>query len=78
MSPLSAPVLAGAAVISSPALWDAFVEGSTPLTVALVRFLVSLLVCWVALEAVGMLVGPAPRKEPSDNADAAPEPDPVP
>lgn len=69
MSPVSAPVLGSAAVVSSPALWAAFVEGTTPPSVALLRFLVSVLICWLALEVVGMLVGPAPKPEPVDATD---------
>ena len=73
MSPLSAPVLGGAALVSAPAWWSTFVQGVDPASVALTRFLVSLLVCWVALEVVSMLVGPAPVVEPV-TANAAEEP----
>jgi hypothetical protein len=58
MSPVSAPVLGGAALVSAPALWNAFVVGSDSPTYALTRYLVSVLVCWLALEAVGLLIGP--------------------
>ena len=75
MSPLSAPVLGGAALVSAPALWRTFVEGAAPASMALSRFLVSLLVCWVALEVVAMLVGPAPvAAEPADTAEETPAP----
>jgi hypothetical protein len=70
---VSAPVLGGAAVVSSPALWDAFVEGTTSPSVALLRFLASLLICWLAFEVLGLLVGPAPKPEPAEAAEAASE-----
>ena len=68
MSPLSAPVLGGAALLSAPALWS-MLDDATPATVALTRYLVCVLVCWVALEIVAMLVGPvvpAPVDEPAE------------
>ncbi len=69
MSPVSLPVLGGAALISSPALWRALVEGTTSTQVALTRYLVSVLVCWAVLGLVAMLVGPAPRPESDDEDD---------
>jgi hypothetical protein len=74
MSPFSAPVLGGAALVSSPALWNGLVEGTTTPTVALMRYLVSALLCWMALEVVGLLVGPATPATPDR---AASEADPV-
>ena len=71
MSPFSAPVLGGAALVSSPALWNGLVEGTTTPTVALVRYLVSVLLCWMALEVVGMLVGPAAPATPDPSASEA-------
>lgn len=72
MSPLSFPVLGGAAVVSSPALWRALVEGTAPTEVALTRYLVSVVICWAVLAFVAMLVGPAPAPEaaaePADEA----------
>ncbi len=59
MSPLSAPVLGGAALISAPALWGAFVTGTTPTEVALTRFLVCAVLCWAGLAVVSLLVGPS-------------------
>ena len=68
---LSAPVLLGAALVSSPALWRGLDGGSA--SVALIRFLVSIGLCWVALSVVAALVGPPPRPEPAardhDEAD---------
>jgi hypothetical protein len=61
MRALSSPVLGGAALLSSPALWGAFVDGTTSMQTALTRYLVTALLVWAALAVVGMLVGPAPR-----------------
>jgi len=65
MSPLSLPVLGGAALVSSPALWG-LVQGTTSTDVALTRYLVSVAVCWALLAFVAMLVGPAPRVDAGD------------
>jgi hypothetical protein len=61
---VSLPVLGGAAVVSSPALWHALVEGTTSTEVALTRYLASVAICWAVLAFVTMLVGPAPTPEP--------------
>ena len=71
MSPLSMPVLGGAALVSSPALWRALVEGSTPTEVALTRYLVSVVICWAVLAFVSMLVGPAPRPETTGEGETS-------
>lgn len=70
MSPVSLPVLGGAAVVSSPALWRALVEGTASTEVALTRYLVSVLVCWAVLGLVAMLVGPAPKPEPERDPES--------
>jgi hypothetical protein len=70
VSPVSLPVLGGAALLSSPALWRALVEGTTSTQVALTRYLVSVLVCWAVLGLVAMLVGPAPRPDSDDDEEA--------
>ncbi len=57
MSPFSAPVLGAATVLASSALWQALVDGTLSLEVALTRFLVAAVVAWVALSALGALVG---------------------
>ncbi|MGZ4493256.1 MAG: hypothetical protein ACXVWU_01020 [Nocardioides sp.] len=76
MSPLSAPVLGGAALVSAPALWGMFDDGTSP-SVALTRYLVCVLVCWVGLEVVAMLVGPVgPAKGPEPAEDLADRVDP--
>jgi hypothetical protein len=60
MSPFSAPVLGGAALLSSPAWWNV-VQGVSPASDAAVRFLVCVALCWAALEGLAVFVGPAPR-----------------
>jgi hypothetical protein len=67
MSPLSAPVLGGAAVVTAPALWRAIAEGGSP-TVALSRYLIAMALVWLALEVVSLLVGPAPAPVHADGA----------
>jgi hypothetical protein len=74
MSPFSMPVLAGAAVLSSPALYRAFVVGSGSVEMALTRYLVAVAICWALLAVVVALVGPAPQAAP----EPAPEPEPAP
>lgn len=61
MSPFSAPVLVGAALVSSPALWNAL-QGTGSPEVALSRYLVSVVLCWMALAVVAFAVGPAPTE----------------
>ena len=67
MSPLNGLVLGAAAVVASPALWLTMVEGTLPLTDALLRYLLSVLICWAALNVVAMLAFP-------DAAPATPTP----
>lgn len=78
MSPLSAPVLGGAALVSAPALWDALVEGTDSPAYALSRYLVGVLVLWLALEVVGMLVGPVKKpaadQDDQETAESTPTP----
>jgi hypothetical protein len=57
MSPFSAPVLGAATVLASSALWQALVDETLSLEVALTRFLVAAVVAWLALSALGALVG---------------------
>lgn len=65
MSPLSAPVLGGAALLTSPSLLNVL-QGVSPVSVALTRFLISVGFCWMALELLSMIIGPAPRPQPAD------------
>lgn len=68
MSPFSAPVLGGAALVSAPSWWNV-VQGLSPVTDAMTRFLVCVAICWVALELLAAFVGPAPAPS-SGPADA--------
>lgn len=65
MSPLSTPVLAGAALVSAPALWSALVEDAMPLDVGLTRFLVALAVSWVLFSVVGAMLDAGPKPVPA-------------
>jgi hypothetical protein len=67
----AAPVLLGAGLVSAPAFWAAFVDGTTTPETALVRFMVSALLLWAALAVIGMLVGPPPRPAASTETEAA-------
>ncbi|MGA8208630.1 MAG: hypothetical protein WB441_01465 [Nocardioidaceae bacterium] len=57
--------------MSAPALWGAFVAGSTTAETAMTRFFVSALLCWAGLAVVSLLVGPAPRSRTAAEAVAA-------
>lgn len=72
MNPVSLPVLGGALLVSSPALWNSVV-GETPLAVGLSRYLVAVVLCWMGLSLVAGLVGPVPDAEPEESmTDAGP------
>jgi hypothetical protein len=45
--------------VCSPALWNVL-QGTAPLETALSRYLVSVVLCWMALAAVAFVVGPVP------------------
>lgn len=62
MSPFSAPVLGAAALLASSALWQAVVDGTLPLEVALTRYLIAVGIAWVALSALVGLVGDPPAR----------------
>lgn len=66
MSPTSGVVLAAAAVVSSPALWLALVEGTMPVDVALTRYLLAVVVCWAALSLVTALAWPTPTPQEAE------------
>ena len=59
-SPFSAGVLSSAAALTSPALYHAFVTGTLPIDVALTRYLLAVVVCWLVLCLVIELVPKAP------------------
>lgn len=60
MNMLSGHVLGAAALVASPALWQAAVTGTVAVDVALTRYLIAVLVCWAALSTVASLIGTAP------------------
>ncbi len=60
MRMVSGTVLALAAAVSSPALW-AGLHGELAMDVALTRFLVAVVVVWMALSTVVAMVGDPPR-----------------
>jgi hypothetical protein len=55
-SPLSPTVIGLGALVSSPALFAAFVDGTLPLETGLIRFGVALLVCWIGLSMLDVLL----------------------
>ena len=59
MSPFSAPVLGGAAIVASPALWQSLVDGTLPLEVAMTRYLLAVVVSWAAISLVASLAFPS-------------------
>lgn len=65
MSPFSAPVLGGAALVTAPTWWNV-VQGTSPATDAMIRFLICVAVCWVAFELLAAFVGPAPTPAPAE------------
>ncbi|HTW13785.1 MAG TPA: hypothetical protein VMF51_01580 [Nocardioides sp.] len=74
MRMLSAPVLAGAVLASSPALYQGFITRTVPMEDAGSRFAVALVIAWLAMSAVAMLVGEPPKPVPAaegSSADAA-------
>lgn len=73
MSPLSVPVLGGATLVASPALWSSLVDGTMPLDVALTRYLVAVLICWVVLSVVAEFAFPAPGAVNLQPAEAGTE-----
>lgn len=52
LSPVHGAVLGAAALVVSPAIWLALVAGTLPLQDALIRFLIAVPLCWVALNVV--------------------------
>lgn len=60
MNLLSPTVLGAAGICASPALYQALVTGGVPLEVAMTRYLVALVLCWVAISLVAALIGEPP------------------
>ena len=61
LNPISGVVLLVAAVVASPALWGAFVEGSIPVDAALTRYLIVVGITWACLSLISSLAW-SPRK----------------
>jgi hypothetical protein len=76
MNLLSPTVLGAAGICASPALYQAIVTGGVPLEVAMTRYLVALVLCWVAISLVAALVGeppaPATRSAPTPDMERPP------
>ncbi|MDT0200782.1 hypothetical protein [Nocardioides sp. AE5] len=76
VNPASPPVLLAAALVVSPALWQAFVVGDLPMGTALTRFLLAVVASWVVLSVAISLL---PERKPAHREkDSAAEPTPVP
>lgn len=76
MSPLTTPQLLAAAALASPALWTGFVEQTLPADVALTRYLVAVLACWLVGSLLHGVVTSAPAAAPApvDPPQADPPP----
>ena len=55
-SPFSGLVLGSGALLASPALWAAFVDGTMSMDTAIVRLVVAVLVSWVGLSLLASLM----------------------
>lgn len=73
MSPLSGWVLGAATVVASPALWSTFVEGTMPMDVALMRFLIAVPVSWLLISLVAEMAFPAPLAKAAEPTEPAEE-----
>ena len=67
-SPFSGPVLASGALLASPALWAAFVDGTMSMETAVVRLGVAVLVAWVGISLLASLVS-GTAAVPTDDED---------
>ena len=72
MSLLSWPVLLGAAILGSPALWAMWVSGTLSPDVAGLRLLICLLGSWAVLSLVARLAGGSTDGRPTAG-DPAPD-----
>jgi hypothetical protein len=70
VSPYSLPVLGGATLVSSPVLWRALVQGTAPIEVALIRYLVCVVLVWAMMTVVSIVVGPAPSREAGEGPES--------
>lgn len=76
MNLLSPTVMGAAGVCASPALYQALVTGAVPVEVAATRYLVALVICWLAISVVAALVGEPPAPGPAGSSTTTPEPTP--
>lgn len=73
---LSAPVLAGSAVLTSPALWAALVDETMKLETAAIRLVIAAVLLWCGLSLLQTLIhATSPAAEPGDPAHRAPSAD---
>ena len=78
-SPTSTYVVAGGALLASPALYSGFVDGTLPMGSALFRLAVAVLVVWLGVVALESLVdGTSTGSEGEDRPGALPVGSPVP
>jgi hypothetical protein len=66
-SPLSGWVLGGGALLASPALRAALLDGTLPLSTAVLRLVIAVVVCWVGLSLLGALVSETSAVEPPED-----------
>ena len=69
-SPFSGLVLGTGALLASPAIWDAWVEGTTSITTAVTRLMVAVLVTWVGFSVLESLL--SQTAGPDTGPDAVP------
>ena len=55
-SPVSGLVLGSGALLASPALWAAFVDGTMSMDTAIVRLVIAVLVSWIGWSLLGSLM----------------------
>ena len=75
MNLLSPTVLGAAGLCASPALYQALVTGAVPVEVAMSRYLIALVICWLAISVVAALIGEAPAPGSPTARGAEPTPD---
>ena len=69
-SPFSGIVLGSGALLASPALWDAFVDGTLSMDTAVIRLVVAIVVSWIGISMLGSLL--AQTAEPVPQQDQVP------
>lgn len=69
MNLLSPTVLGAAGICASPALYQAVVTGNVPMEVAATRYLVALVLCWLAISVVAAMIGEPPPAAASHEQD---------